>query len=214
LYSDVASEFTTVPTDDGNAQRTKLMASLSSNAMGFGNVMFDPGVYRLELIDQAGLVPNQVLRFNYAAPNASNYIAPDGQSIILDGVDCSVDTCNDPAVPIAVSTTPDLSWAVNASVPGGSYWRIHFRPTDSTGNAASETLGQIRTPFMQNGDFGLSIAGGVATWTNPGDLALPSGIYEVQIYVYDSQSGYTGTVFGSSTGPGGVGGDQVYITVP
>lgn len=213
-YSDVASEFTTVPTDDGNAQRTKLMASLSSNAMGFGNVMLASGVYRLDLIDQTGTAPDQVLRFNYTAPDAGNYIAPAVQSINLDGVLCSATTCNNPAAPITVSATLDLSWAIDASVPAGSYWRIHFRPTDSTGNAAGEAIGQIRTPFMQNGDFGLNITGSAATWTNPGDLALPSGSYEVQIYVYDSPSGYTGTVFGSSTGPGGVGGDQVYVTVP
>jgi hypothetical protein len=213
-FSDVAAEFTTVPTNDGNAQSTKMMASLSTNAMGFGNVVLATGVYKLVLIDQTGNTPNAVLRYNYTAPSAANYIAPNVQSIVIDGTDCSVSTCNAPASPISVSSTPSLSWAIDSNVPTGSYWRIHFRPTDSTGDATSETLGQVRTPFMQNGDFGLDIGGSAATWTNPGDLVLPSGTYEVQIYVYDGQSGATSTVFGSSTGSGGIGGDQVYITVP
>jgi VCBS repeat-containing protein len=213
-FVDVATEFTTVPSDDGNAQSTKVMASSNTNSMGFGNVALAPGVYKLVLVDQTGSVSNKVFRFNYTAPGAADYIAPDDQSVNLDGTDCSVSTCNDPAAPISVSSTPDISWTINSAVPASSYWRVIFRPTDSTGAATGERFGQIRTPFMQDGDFGLAIAGGTATWTNPGDLDLPAGTYEVQIYVLDSNHGYTATVFGSTTGSGGVGGDQLYVTVP
>ncbi|MGD8642056.1 MAG: hypothetical protein PVG89_15575 [Gammaproteobacteria bacterium] len=182
--------------------------------MSFGGVVLAPGVYKLVLIDQSSNTPNAVLRYDYNAPDASNYIAPAATSINLDGTDCLITTCNDPATPVSVGPSPSLTWAVDSNVPAGSYWRIRFRPTDTTGDSPAESFGQIRTPFMQSGDFGLSIAGGVATWTNPGGLELPSGNYEVQIYVIDSDSGYTSTVFGVSSGPGGVGGDQVYIAVP
>jgi len=212
-YADVATEFTTVPTNDGHAQTTKVMASFQTNNLGFGNIVLASGLYKLELTAPGGSEP-AILRYNYTAPNAANYIAPDDTSITLDGTDCSVTPCNNPATPITVSNTPDISWAVNTNIPTGSYWRIVFRPTNATGDAATESLGQIRTPFMADGIYGLSIAGGVASWTNPGSLVLPSGNYEVQLLVLDSDSGLTSTVLGVSTGPSGVGNDLTYITVP
>ena len=132
----------------------------------------------------------------------------------MHGTDCSVIVCNDPATPVSVGAMPDVSWAVDPAIPAGSFWRVIFRPTDNTGTAASESFGQLRTPFMQSGDFGLNIVGGIATWTNPGTLDLTTGIYEVQIYVYDSDGGSTSIVFGVTSGPGGVGNDLTYITVP
>jgi hypothetical protein len=110
-----------------------------------------------------------------------------------------------------VAATPDISWSIDPGVPAGSFWRIMFRPTDATGDAVSESVGQVRTPFMQSGDYGLSIAGTTATWTNPGSLVLPAGTYEVQIRVYDDNAGFSSTVLGSNSGPGGVGGDLIYI---
>ena len=213
-YQDVVTEFTTAPTDDGNAQRSKQLATFSSKDLGFTNLTLASGVYRLVLIDQIGTQPSMVYRYNYTAPGAALYIAPDDLTINLDGTDCSGTICNDPAAPINVTATPDISWTVDASIPAGSFWRIIFRPTDATGDAASERIGQVRTPFMQSGDFGLNIVGTAATWTNPGSLVLPVGNYEVRIVVLDNNSGLGSTVLGTSSGPSGVGDDLTYIAVP
>ena len=211
-YLDVATEFTTVPTDDGEAQRTKQMATFATNDLGFGNVVLASGVYRLVLTDQLGTEPNVVFRYNYTAPSAANFIAPDDLTFTLDGTDCSVTPfCNNPAAPVTVTATPNISWDVDASVPAGSFWRFAFRPT---GTGVNESLGQIRSPYMLDGVFGFSIVGTTATWTNPGSLVLPSGDYEVQLFIINGDSGIGSTVFGATSGPSGVGGDLLYITVP
>lgn len=221
-YTSIVTEQIVMPTDDGEAQTTKHVAGTNSRDILGSNMLMPGVVYRLVLSDEYpdnGTLPTIAYRATYTAPAATDYIAPsveNGDTVTINGtLNCSstATTCNDPDNPVTVSgsSAVSLEWPVDSAVPSDAYWRVVFR------NAATPNLYQLRTPWMANGDYGLSINAGSATWTNPGDIDLPSGDYSVSIFVGNGPTGEEQTLQGTTSrnsSATGASGDNLFIHIP
>jgi hypothetical protein len=200
------------PLDDGNVQsvRNFIVANTANIDASNPNTVMPATKYKLVLFD-SGVTPftdgeKRLHFFDYAAPDASNYIPPragQSEAIMLDTVDCSVSACNQSGAPVSITAQPTVSWPVNASVPAGSYWRISFED-------AADPQVRVRTPWVTSGDTGFTVSSGTATWDSAtAGMTIPSGTWQVRIMVGDAKAGFNQTVFGMTTGD-----DTIYVTAP
>lgn len=211
-YVNSVNEFNRVPANDGIAQPVKLFTAITTEDIfgtGFGKM--ETGAYKVTLTDSSGVNAPLEYRFKYSGNIATNMIAPSvstGDTITLNATACTLASCNNNNV-VSIPSLNSLSWNVG-SVPASAYWRIVIREFVGGVNLVGE---QQRTAALQDGDFGLSIVGGVATWTNPGGyIFVPGKTYSIQLLVHDTKNGWDSKAFGSTSRE--LNGDWIYFRVP
>ena len=213
-YLDVVNAFSRLPGSDGSAQVVKHFVAVrtddifTTTGTTFG--LLESGDYFVTLTDSTGVNTPLVYRYTNVGASAATMIAPSvtqGDVITLNGSACDGSTVCTSTTPVTGSNINTLSWPVDASVPATASWKVVVREFDGT---TSSPVGQLRTGWMSNGSFGLSIVNGVATWTNPVNFAFEiNKTYSIQLLVQGTTPSRLATEFGAI-----VGGDRIYIITP
>ncbi|MGD8525620.1 MAG: thrombospondin type 3 repeat-containing protein, partial [Thioalkalispiraceae bacterium] len=165
-YDNVVKGYTMYPLGDGSASGVVAIAGADTQDWGGINVILDPALYKVVMIDTTGFYPKQVHHIDYTAPSgaaADAYDAPDAASVMVNGAAVS----HDSTTPTDLSGTglESVSWDVSG-YPADARFRIIFFHGDSQY--------QLRTNWLTEGVDGMTVDGsGIATWTPSTAVTLP-----------------------------------------